>query len=56
MTPQNNNQFSEKYEYRMCFDFVTLCHNATHVAVSTCSQFLKAFLQEIRVEIYLHKF
>jgi len=55
MTPQNINQFSAEYEYRMCFDSATLCHNATQVAVSTCSQFSKAFLQEIRVEIWLHK-
>lgn len=41
MTPLHNTQLSAKYEYRMCFDFATLCHNTKHVAMSTCSQFSK---------------
>jgi len=44
MTPLYRTQFSAKYEYRMCFDFATLCHNATRVAMSTCSQFSKGVL------------
>lgn len=45
MIPLHNIKFSAKYEHRMCFDFMTPCHNATCGAVSTCSQFSKGVLK-----------